>query len=113
MILSTANDPEDARDAQGLTEATQKQLAKALSTHFPGEHKVQVEGEMGERRLVWRYKPESASEAYDVSVWYVYATTRTASESQVKEWKQKAVKNASFITREECRKEIGLTVREF
>ena len=77
--------------------------------HFPGEHEVQVEGEMGERRLVWRYKPEGESEARDVSVWYVYATTVLASDTKVKGWKQKAVKNASFITRRGCLR-LGLVV---
>ena len=58
---------------------------------------------------MWRYKPGGESEACDVSVWYVYATTAMVSNEQVAGWKQKAVKNASFITRRGCLR-LGLEV---
>ena len=82
----------------------------ALAKHFSGEHDVQVEGDSGDRRLVWRYTPEGSSDAQAISVWYVYATTAMPSVQQRKAWQERAVKNASFLTRETCVKKLGLVV---
>ena len=77
--------------------------------HFQGEHGVQVEV------VAYTYHTDTSCASLSPSGLYRHTRRRSpicpkaASENQIKGWKEKAVRNAPFITRGGCLR-LGLEV---